>query len=290
MLSETTRPTTGDHGELVGWQGSKSYFRFIESTDLRPSLIFDVLRGRQLGVVFRGVVSAATRREMISRFLASPARQKRGADAPGEYLGAYHYNKTIDEYLDQYTAIRPDLENALDVLDEPLGQLRQLLQEALALEGVEFRSARYGDRQASPGIFRSWLGVQQFALAPHEDRGQCEDPKQAGFEIQQVTAHQIVALNICLENGPDGRLVIWNIRPDEATRTRLGVRYTGSPYAVEWLAGVDQLFLDVRPGDIYLFNAAHVHAVEPVRDADASRVTLSGMMGFSDAKTVVAWT
>jgi hypothetical protein len=56
-------------------------------------------------------------------------------------------------------------------------------------------------------VFRSWLGERELALDPHEDRGQCEDPKQAGFGIQQTTAHQIVALNICLDNGSDGRLL-----------------------------------------------------------------------------------
>lgn len=287
----TKPPSVGDrHPDVRGWQGSGSYFRFIECDELRPYLAMDVLFGRQLGVVFRGVVPAGTRQEMISRFFASPGRRRRGADAPGEYLGAYHYNKTIDDYLDQTAEIRSDLEKTLDVPAEPLGELRRLLTEALALDGIEFRPARHGGREACAGVFRSWLGQRQFALDPHEDRGQCEDPKQVGFEIQRVIAHQIVALNICLDNGPGGRLVVWNLRPDEATRTRLGVRYTGSPYATEWLTGLDQFWLDVRAGDIYLFNAGHVHAVEPVRDASADRVTLSGMLGFADARTVVSWT
>src|SRR6185437_470262 len=180
---------------MSGWQGSKSYFRFVESTELEPSLIADVLRGRQLGVIFRDVVPLETRDEMMSRFLMSPGRKKRGADAPGEYLGAYHYNKTIADYLDQSAAIRSDLEDALDVPGEPLRELRQKIQEMFALEGIGFRSARHEGREACPGIFRSWLGEKQFALDPHEDRGQCEDLKQAGFEIQQVTANQIVAIN-----------------------------------------------------------------------------------------------
>jgi hypothetical protein len=33
-----------------------------------------------------------------------------------------------------------------------------------------------------------------------------------------------------------------------------------------------------------------VHAVEPVRDADTQRVTLSGILGFADDKTVISWT
>lgn len=250
----------------------------------------DVLRGRYLGVVFRDVVAPASRAAMISRFLSSPGRRRRGADAPGEYLGAYHYNKTIDDYLDQTDAVRSDLDMVLDVPNEPLREVHHVLREALAPEGIEVRPARHGGRTACAGIFRSWLGRQEFALEPHEDLGQCEDLKQAGFEIQRVATNQIVALNICLDNGSGGRLAVWNLRPDEATRDRLGVRYTGSPYAAEWLTGYERLWLDVRPGDIYLFDAAHVHAVEPVHDEGMHRVTLSGMLGFADAKTVVTWT
>ena len=253
-------------------------------------MALDVLRGRQLGVVFRDVVPAPVRQALITNFTTSPGRRKRGADAPGEYLGAYHYNKTIDEYLDQTDAVRTDLDAALDVPAEPLRLLRRQLRETFALSSISFRPARHGGREACAGIFRSWLGRRGFALAPHEDRGQCEDPKQAGFEIQEVAANHLVGLNVCLSNGPGGRLIVWNLRPDEATRTRLGVRYTGSPYATESLAGVDSLLLDVRPGDIYLLNASHVHAVEPVGDTDAHRVTLSMILGFADDETVITWT
>ncbi|WP_431926357.1 hypothetical protein [Nonomuraea jabiensis] len=275
---------------MTGWEGSAEYFRFVEHDELSLSSAVDVLRGHRLGVVFRGVVPAAIRRELIANFLGSSGRRTRGVDAPGEYLGAYHYNKTIDDYFDQTDAVASDLRAALDVPGDPLEQFFRLLREELSLYDVDFRPAQHDGREACPAVFRSWLGQREFALEPHEDRGQCEDPKQVGFEIQQVTGYHIAGLNICLDNGSGGRLIVWNLRPDEETRDRLGVRYTGSPYSTEALAGVDQVHLDVRPGDIYLFNAGHVHAVEPVRDLDARRVTLSGILGFADDKTVISWT
>lgn len=275
---------------MTGWEGSADYFRFAECDELSPSLAVDVLWGQRLGVVFRGVVPAATRQALIANFLGSPGRQTRGADAPGEYLGAYHYNRTIDDYFDQTDAVAPDLRAALDVPREPLAEFFRLLRGELSLHDVELRPAQYAGREACTAVFRSWLGQRDFALEPHEDRGQCEDLKQVGFEIQQVTRYHIAGLNICLDNGSGGRLTVWNLRPDEATRDRFGVRYTGSPYSTEWLAGIGQVHLDVRPGDIYLFNAGHVHAVEPVRGLDAQRVTLSGILGFADDKTVVSWT
>ena len=275
---------------MTGWEGSAEYFRFIECDEISPSLAVGVLCGQRLGVVFRGVVPAATRQALIANFLGSPGRRTRGADAPGEYLGAYHYNKTIDDYFDQTDAVVPDLRAALDVPGDPLKEFFRKLKQELSLYDVELRPAQYDGREACPAVFRSWMGQRDFALEPHEDRGQCEDPKQVGFEIQQVTGYSIVGLNICLDNGSGGRLTVWNLRPDEETRDRFGVRYTGSPYAAEWLVGIDRVHLDVRPGDIYLFNAGHVHAVEPVRDLDAHRVTLSGILGFADDETVVSWT
>ncbi|MET7309341.1 hypothetical protein ABZS68_20165 [Streptomyces sp. NPDC005571] len=275
---------------VTGWEGSTDYFRFVECDEVSPSEVVDVLCGRRLGTVFRNVVPIATREALIANFLTSPGRRTRGADAPGEYLGAYHYNKPIGAYLDETDAVAADLRAALNVPGDPLSDLFQRLEDELALSDIEFRPARHQGREACPGVFRSWLGQREFALDPHEDRGQCEDPKQIGFEIQQVAAHQIVGLNICLDNGSNGQLTVWNLRPDEETRDRFGVRYTGSPYAPEWLSGIDQVQLDVRPGDIYLFNAGHVHAVEPARDLHAQRVTLSGILGFADDKTVISWT
>jgi hypothetical protein len=278
------------HPGVTGWQGSETYFRFIECDEIRPALVIDTLRGKYLGVIFRDVVPAETRRQLITNFVTSPGCQKRDVDAPGEYLGAYHYNKTTNAYLDQADAIRADLDAALNVPSEPLRELFRRLREALTHEGIDLRPARHGGREAPLGVFRSWLGQQEFALNPHEDLGQCEDPKQAGFEIQQVAAYQILGLNVCLSNGSGGRLAVWNLRPDETTRKRLGVQYTGSPYSTNWLSGIEQLWLDVRPGDIYLFNAAHVHAVEQVRDLETRRVTISGILGFADEKTVISWT
>jgi len=276
--------------EITGWQGSTTYFRFAESTEIAPELVVDVLRGRTLGVIFRDVVAPPTRDEIIARYLASPAKGSRGGDAPGVFLGAYHHGKTHDHYLDLADEVRSELEKALDVPGEPLGELRRVLGTHLAADGIELRLARHNGREACPGIFRSWHATREYSLEPHEDRGQCEEPRQAGFEIQRVAGQHIVGMNVCLDNGPGGGLVVWNIRPDELTRKRLGVEYTGSPYTAEQMSVFDELRLAVRPGDIYLFNAAHVHAVEAEHSTVSRRVTLSGMMGFIDAKTVVSWT
>lgn len=226
--------------------------------------------------------------ELTTRFLRSPDLRTRRI--PGEYLGTFHGDKTTDNYLDEAAAIRHSLDQLLDIPGSPLAVFREGLTAALAEDGVDFRLARHNGREACQAIFRSWRGTQGFALAPHEDIGQCSDPKQAGFEIQRAADHHIVGMNICLDNGPGGRVVLWNIQPDLASRRRLGLEHTGVPYPVECLDGVERITLDVHPGDIYLFNGAHVHAVESIVGASANRITLSVFLGFIDDKTVVSWT
>jgi len=275
---------------LTGWRGPVDYFQFQEHRTFRPGAIVDTLCGRVAGVVFRGMVPTATCAELASRFWKSPARRARGADAPGYYVGSYHYHKTTAEYLDETDAVKGALDEILDIPNDPLARLHRGLAEALARCGSELRLARHADREAGRAILRSWHGQGRYALAPHEDRGQCSEPRQADFEIQGVVERHIVAMNMCLENGSGGRLAVWNIQPDESGRRHLGVLYTGSPYPVEVLSTHEVLWLEVMPGDVYFFNAAHVHAVEPETDPSARRLTLSSLLGFIDDHTVVAWT
>ena len=283
-------PGVEHHQALTGWSGSPDYFRFREHNEFCPTSIVDVLLGRVAGVVFRGMVPAGTCETLTSRFWTSPARRTRGADAPGHYVGAYHYHKTTSDYLDDSAAAKGALDEILDVPVEPVTVLRRGLSDVLAQRGVELRLAEHEGQPASRAILRSWAGQDVYALAPHEDHGQCTEGRQAGFEIQRVDDHQVVAMNVCLENGAGGRLVVWNIKPDLASRQRLGLQYTGSPYSLQDLEGTAKLWLDIGPGDVYLFNGSHVHAVEPVLGASARRVTVSAMFGFIDDRTVVSWT
>jgi hypothetical protein len=228
--------------------------------------------------------------ELTTRFWASSARRARGTDAPGYYIGAYHYHKTTSAYLAQAADAEGPLDAVLDIPGEPLAVLRQGLSEALEKEGIEFRTARHEGREAGRAVLRSWHGQGDFALAPHEDEAQCSEPQQADFEIQRVVGYHVVGLNICLENGAGGRLGVWNVRPNDEDRLRLGVRYAGSPYPVEFLEGAEVMWIDINPGDVYLFNSAHIHAVEPETDVTAQRTTMSAMLGFIGERSVVSWT
>jgi len=282
--------TKASYPELGGWSGAADYFRFAEFDGFSPQAVVDVLRGRRLGAVFRGAVSPRTCEEVAARFWASESALSRGGEAPVRYLGAYHYHKATVVYLSECEEIGPAVDDALAVADDPLAMFYGGLGDALGAEGVKVRLAAHDGRQACRGVLRSWFGRGDFALVPHEDRGQCREPGQADFEIQRVLNHYLCALNICLENGAGGRLRIWNIQPDDASKRQLGTFYSGSPYPLSALDGIDSLWLEVGQGDVYVFNGSHVHAVEPTTVPGARRTTLSGLFGFIDEATVVSWT
>jgi hypothetical protein len=278
---------------LTGWQGDPGYFRFEERTSLTDlSPVLQVLRGKLLGVVYRGVIDPAAAREIVRRFWESPARKRRGGEvceSLGYYVGAYHYHKPTQQYIDESAAVAAHLGELLDMPDEPMRVFRGLLGERLAAEGVEFRPARSGGGSACPVLIRHWNADGEFALQPHEDASQCRWPEQAGFEVQAALGYTIAAVNMCLENGDGGRLVIWNMVPSDESKSRIGMYYAGSPYPAGVLEGIEELRLRVEPGDIYVFNGEHVHGVEASAPG-AKRTTMAWNMGMCDEGTVVTWT
>jgi hypothetical protein len=271
---------------MSGRQADPEFFRFEERGELDYGLVLDVLHGRRLGVIFRDVIPPAARKELTDRFWASPARQHREGE-PSHYVGAYHWNKSADTYLREAAEAAEHVQEVIDAPGSPWHTFRQGVNEALRPEGASLRIAEMDGRSACAALIRAWDKEGDFSLDPHEDEAQCKDPRQAGFEVQRVLEHDICAVNMCTEHTAGGRLVMWNIRPDDATRHALGIEVTGLPYTAEALADFEELRLDIREGDVYAFNGAFVHAV----DANTgNRTTVSFIMGFTDARTVVSWT
>ncbi|MEU6540675.1 hypothetical protein [Streptomyces sp. NPDC047000] len=271
---------------LSGQQAGPEFFRFEERDELDYGLVLDVLHGRRLGVIFRDVIPPAARKELTERFWASPARQHREGE-PSHYVGAYHWNKDAGTYLDESAAVAAHVREVIDAPGSPWHRFRDGVNGALRQEGASLRVAQMDGRQACAALIRAWDKEGDFSLDPHEDEAQCKDPRQAGFEIQHVLEHDICAVNMCTEHTAGGRLVIWNIRPDDATRRSLGIELTGLPYTAEDLADFEELRLEIREGDVYAFNGAFVHAVDA---STGNRTTVSFIMGFTDAHTVVSWT
>ncbi|WP_043620255.1 hypothetical protein [Nonomuraea candida] len=279
-------------GRLTGRHGDPAYFRFLEYDHLDLDPVIDVLHGKVLGVIYRGVIDAEAAAELVRRFWDSPARKRRGGEvceSLGYYVGAYHYHKPTATYLAESAEIAGHLRELLDVPGEPVTMFRTMLRDRLAADGVTFRPARQDGGSACPVLMRHWNAGGAFALQPHEDASQCREPQQAGFEVQRTLEHTVCAVNMCLENSDNGRLVMWNVVPDDDSKSRLGLYYSGSPYPPEVLDGIESIWLDIRPGDIYVFNGEHVHAVE-ASPPGAKRTTMAWNMGFCADDTVVSWT
>lgn len=288
----TVLNTTRDLASLTGWRGEPDYFRFVELDEFDADPVLDVLHGRQLGVIFRGVIDPTAATELVRRFTESPARKRRGGEvceSLGYYVGAYHYHKPTDQYLDESAEIAGQLEELLAVPHEPTTWFRARLNERLARDGAVLRVSAKDGRSGCPLLMRHWNASGAFALQPHEDFSQLSWPEQADFEIRHTTRHTVAAVNMCLENGAGGRLVIWNVVPDLESRRRLGLDLSGSPYPPEVLDGHESIWLEIRTGDIYVFNGGHVHAVE-ASAGGGKRTTMAWNMGFCDDKTVVSWT
>jgi hypothetical protein len=275
---------------VTGRSGDEQYYDFREYQDFVPEAVLDVLEGRAAGVIFRGMVPPDVCASLSRRFWDSPARKTRGVEAPGYYLGAYTWNKPTAQYMDESAEVNPVLRELLDVPGNPMKVFYDGLGKVLAKRGARVRPSMHHGRESCVALMRSWHGRGKFALEPHDDDSQCSDPQMADFERNGVFGKPVGALNICLQNdGAGGRLVFWNVQPDLECKRSLGVEYTGSPYPAELLSGFDSQWVEIRAGDVYVFNGAHVHGVEPNLTAEQTRTTLAAMMAFLDEKNVVTW-
>jgi hypothetical protein len=279
MMSQRLAPLTGLHMD-------PQFFRIEEASELDPALAIDVLAGRRLGVIFRNVIPVAAQKEMAARFWASPALIRRTGE-PSYHVGTYHWNKPIGTYLAESAAVTDQVTDVLNVTDSPWHAFRAALAEGLSGQDAMLRLAKMNGEWACPALVRAWNKEGEFALEPHEDEAQCRDPRQAGFEVQQVLGFEVCAVNMCIEHEDGGRLVLWNIRPDDESRRRFGLEHTGFSYPGETLHGIDEIRLDIQAGDIYIFNGRHVHAVDANR---GNRTAVSFLIGFIDERTVVTWT
>ena len=262
------------------------FFRFDEYTEFDPERVLDVLQGRRLGVVFRGVIKPPVREEMTARFWDSPALTRRTGE-PSHHVGTYHWNKPIDTYLAEAGKVADDVMAVLDVVDSPWHWFRARMNARLDVGGARLRLAEMDGQSACPALVRAWNKEGEYALEPHEDEAQCRDPRQAGFEVQQVLRYEVCAANMCIEHEAGGRLVLWNLRPDDESRRRFGIEHSGFSYPPETLRGHDRMTVEIRPGDVYVFNGRHVHAVDATR---GNRTAVSFLLGFVDDQTVVTWT
>lgn len=272
------------------WSGDNEYFFMPEYEGFEPNAVVDVLDGRYVGVVFHNFLEADACRAVNDRFWQSTHRKTRGVEAPGFYVGTYHYHKPTETYLDESEAAASEVAEVLAEVGLSMDRFWSGLEVVLGSRGMVVRPAQYNGRSACPWLIRSWHGGDDYALLPHDDRGQCGEPRQSDFEIQGVLKNDVLALNICLENGPGGHLVVWNVQPGEDEKLAFGVQYTGAPYPNDYLARFEQLRFLPQPGDAYVVRGSHIHAVEPLVESTDQRTTAASLFGLINDSTIAHWT
>jgi hypothetical protein len=281
-------------GKITGAALSPEQFCVHETwLSVDVAKVLSVLRGELAAYRVRGFVPERECDVIVANFWASEDRVPRygeGEDGVEGYLiGASHIEKTTDEYLreadESAAAVRRLYEGAVNPVDAFRAQLAG--QEPV----TRVRAAMHGGRVAADSKAVCWNNTGTYLLLPHDDLAQLSDPRQAGFEIQ--AARRVMAVNV-YPQVPDGtgQIQLWNVEPDDASRTELGLRWSGYPYPAELLSEYPSIVVPVQAGDLCVINGNLVHAV--LRgDLSASardRLLLTCFTALTDECEFIWWT
>ena len=253
-----------------------------------------VLTGRLTACHMKSVIDPEVCASIAENFWTSSARAPRQDDAPAVVVGAYHFEKTTEEYLEQCAQQRPAVESLFRSTRNPLRDFEASLARAVQRTGAIVRRAEHRGRPAGECRAIAWSAPGPYMLEPHDDLAPLAMARQHGFEVQDVLRHVTMAVNMYISTPhTGGELRLWNLRPDREFRRRYGVEDRGHPYPPAAVEGYPSIVIAVKPGDCLVFNGAFVHAVHsapaPSGPHDA-RLSLTFFVGFKDDRSVLWWT
>jgi hypothetical protein len=280
---------------VSGTSLSDGEFRVHETTDaLDVDRVYDVLDGRLAAYRVSGFVPRDVCARIVENFWASPDRATRpgmGDDGVEAYfIGASHICKTTQQYLAEAVAAERAVAQLYDGTINPVGVFRNAI-SARGDRTMRVRPAQHDGLCAGDAKAVYWNNPSYFLLEPHDDYAQTKDPDQRGFEIQ--AARHVMAVNIYAQVPPGaGQLQVWNIVPDDASRARLGLTYSGYPYPPEVLREYPSQIIEVETGDLCLLHGNLVHAVLRGDGAPAprSRLLITCFMTQTASHELIWWT
>jgi len=245
-----------------------------------------IARGQQVGEVVKGFLTSEESSRIVDNFLNSPSLRQRTDGVPGETLGVDLYRSAPRDYVQKTLELKSDM-SRLFAGTVPVPQhLRDSLQRTMPAGSVVRPAIHAGiEYNAVRGI--RWTDNGKHSLKFHDDQAQLRDPRQSEMETSRI--EWPVAFNVypsVSESG--GALVVYNIAPDDASRERLGLQWTGYPYPEEMLEGYEQLTVYPEPGDLVILSGRFIHGVTGI-GGSTPRILLNHFGGFVDRKTFVTW-
>ena len=276
--------------KLGGQSHDQKYFRFHESATIDFDSIHQILRGKLLGTIIHNAIPSKDREIVAQNFWNSEVAKQRNDGVPAITIGAYHYKKTLNEYFDQVEQFKPHVDKLFHGANHFVNSFINSLTIYFSKKNIHFRLAKHNERYASRFVLRTCNSMSDFIILPHDDVAQCRTHNQKDFEITKIPNHEMVAVNMCLENFNDGELVMWNIQPNDATRKKLNIEETGYPYPAYLADDYEKITIPIQVGDIYCFNGRNIHAVYSKLKTERFRTTITFFMGFIDNQTIIYWT
>ncbi|CDH04808.1 2OG-Fe(II)-dependent halogenase WelO5 family protein [Xenorhabdus bovienii] len=297
MMKQNTFIDMRDENEKIA--DNFSYIE-VDRKDIDGDIISDlILNGERNGSVLYVIRNAFTpdvAQSLVDSFDAK-LDETQGGNRPYDgyvnaaQIGATQFLLKGEEYVKGVTENNLNLVPVVNSLrDEEVESifLTSFLEQVFIQKGIHFGPARLKGGYSSFISLRRWLDNGEMSLWPHDDYAQLSIAMQDNFEIAK-TRRDVVSFNACVEAAKGGGMLkVWNYKPNENTRRRLGVEGKGYPYPLELLENIEALEVKLNQGDVYFLNASYLHGVTSV--SEGKRFSAGRFIGHIGDHKIVYWT